>query len=501
VVNKALLQIYIHCGYVLEAMQKRGPILDWKKHEEISALVDPQLESLRTAFVSLSGKSDFNPGSPLQISWLLFDHFQIPETEGRTTNADVLEPLIPRLANKQQKAAVRLAIQFRALSTIKGTFLLGYAASARINEDELRTIWWLTGAVTGRLRSGGGKDADERRGIVNLQNIHGNQIIQNMLVSDKAWRQSLDFRIEDLLDLRVALKFDYSQIEIRMLAEVSGDPLLIKQFNATPIPGKPWLSDVHCLVGHELIGWDPQKIKEDKDLRVAIKGFHFALVYGVGKEGIYDHMVSESAKFGIKLSVTKKQVEQFYDKYFERYAGVATLMRKLRRQAETKRYVETLFGFRREIRQDDESRSTFWGNQAVNSPIQGTAHNLVLMAMALLHIKPGVYSLLQEPFMEVHDALYFFVKLRDLAEAYRNGLQLLQRDVADYAAEHFNRKLRVPLVAEAAAGFCLGSMPDYQGEPPEKFIASFREKYWKTEKSEDYLKELQPIGRKLSRPV
>ena len=148
-----------------------------------------------------------------------------------------------------------------------------------------------------------------------------------------------------------------------------------------------------------------------------------------------------------------------------------------RARAEAKGYVDSLFGFRRQILQKDSSRNTYWANQAVNSPIQTTAHQLLLIAMALLHTKPKTYSKLQVPVMEVHDALDFFVKLRDLPLGYKQVMHLLTTGVTEYAERAFGRKLRVPLLAEGEAGFTLGTMCSYHGEPPEVFLPMWRKKY------------------------
>ena len=147
------------------------------------------------------------------------------------------------------------------------------------------------------------------------------------------------------------------------------------------------------------------------------------------------------------------------------------------RQAEVRGYAETLFGFRREIKPSDTSRNTYWANQAINSPIQGTAHQFLLIGLALLHTHPRTYNLLQTPVMEVHDALDFFVPLRDLPGAAVQILHLLTTGVTQYAERAFKRKLRVPLLAESEAGFTLGTMVPYTGGPIATFLTDWRQKH------------------------
>ena len=270
-------------------------------------------------------------------------------------------------------------------------------------------------------------------------------------------------------NLHVFLCFDYSQIEIRELAEISGDKLLISQFASG--------ADIHCQVGKELTGWPVERIAKDQNTRRIVKGFHFSLVYGTGEDSMVGRMQAEG------LKVTKKLIHSFFVRYFKRYKGVAKFMQDSRDMAEILGYVETMFGFRRYIHKEDEDRKTYWANQAINSRVQGSAHQLVLIALALLNIKPKTYHLLQDPIMEVHDALYWQVKVKDLPEAYRQAKELLEHGVIRYVLREFKRKLLVPLLAEAKAGFCLGSLVDYQGEPVSEFLPKWRAKHLEVKKT------------------
>ncbi len=285
--------------------------------------------------------------------------------------------------------------------------------------------------------------------------------------SSASIQKTLDMK--KLGNLWVFLGADYSQIEIRFLAEISGDPLLIKQLNSGV--------DIHCLVGHELTGWPVEKIAKDKVMRRIIKTFHFALVYGVGEPGMYRRMQAEG------LKVTKKQVHSYFQAYFTKYKGVKKFIENARDRVERLGYIDTLFGpFRRYINKNDAKRTTYWANQAVNSPIQGTAHQMVLTAIALHDIKPKTYSLLQNPIMEIHDALYWRVRLRDLQEATKQQVHLLQEGAPRYIERAFSYKMRVPLLAETEAGFCLGSMIPYNGERIEDFLKVWRAKHIEVEK-------------------
>lgn len=184
-ISLPLLQTYIQDAFVIDGMESRGPVLDWEEHARLSEEVPKLLEPLTQQLRILAEDSNFNPAAPAQVAKLLFDKLKLPH-EGRSTQADTLE-----LLHKQTgHPAPKLVIQWRALNVIKNTFLVGYAKSAERNNGELHTIWHLTGAATGRLRSGKGEEA-EREGIVNLQNTHGNKIMQNLMVSDPNWRLAL----------------------------------------------------------------------------------------------------------------------------------------------------------------------------------------------------------------------------------------------------------------------------------------------------------------------
>lgn len=467
-ISYPLLQIYIQDAFVLDSMQGRGPILDRQAHKRLMDAVPQMMEPLENQLKEIAEDQSFNPGSPSQIAKLIYDKLELEplEGEGRSTKEEVLQTIALRTG----AIAPLIVLKWRALHTIQSTFLVGFQRGADEHGGELRTIWHLSGANTGRLRSGGGEET-ELRGITNFQNLHGSPLIKNLLVSDLNWRDALNaWPLEALKNLYVFVALDYSQLEIRFLAAVSGDKLLKKQLN----DGR----DIHCLVGHLLTGADFDTIKKDKELRRSIKEFHFSLVYGVSKPSMYGHLIAKGVK------ITRQRAEQYYDRYFQYYTGVRDFIVNQRTFAEQHGYVETIFGFRSHISKNDESRNTYWGNQAINRPIQGAAHQMLLIAMALLKMKPRTYQLLhwaKSILMEVHDALYFRVRLGDLMEAHAVAQKLFEQDITDYVQRHFKIDLGVPLLAEAEAGFCMGSMVEYTGQPIEAFLAEWRTKHLEIE--------------------
>jgi DNA polymerase-1 len=275
-----------------------------------------------------------------------------------------------------------------------------------------------------------------------------------------------------LSDLQVFLASDFSQAEVRILAEASGDNLLISQFNSG--------ADIHSTIGATLTGWTIERIKTDKSTRKLCKNMIFGIIYGLGRENLFPYVVAkiraQDGENADLTGITKTKLVKLYDKFFKTYDGVRVFMEQMTSDAEKRGYVETMFGFRRWVFKNDASRRTFWANQAKNTPIQGAAHTLLLIALAMINMKPRTYNLLQTPLMEVHDALYFRVRLGDLPGAFLQCQQLLQQGVFEYALRYFKLKFRVPFLSEASAGFCMGSMCDYDGGALEEFLEKWRAK-------------------------
>jgi len=165
-----------------------------------------------------------------------------------------------------------------------------------------------------------------------------------------------------ILDLDVFCVLDYSGIEVRFLAQMSGDELLISQFNDG--------FDVHSLVGAEMTGWPAEKIKEDEKTRRIVKNIHFGIIYGVSRDGVYPYLllkgVFDPTAPPKQIARDKQLSMKYYDRYFARYKRVKKLIDKLRADVEVQGYVSTMFGFRRAITDEDSDRKTYSGNQAVN---------------------------------------------------------------------------------------------------------------------------------------
>ncbi len=187
-VRQALVKVYIHAGLTLDEMELRGPILDWESWKKAMDVVPKMEAKLDRELQMIANDPNFNCDSPQQVAWLMYDHLGLTPPEGsRSTDKTVIELFIAETTDKRIRHTLERINQRRAVGKIKSTYLLGQEASARLHNDELRCRWMLTGAVTGRLRSGG----DGQPGLVNLQNLHSHPLLLNLLVSDRNWRRAL----------------------------------------------------------------------------------------------------------------------------------------------------------------------------------------------------------------------------------------------------------------------------------------------------------------------
>jgi len=482
-VRQPLVKVYIHAGMTLSRMEKRGPTLDQENWIRAEVAVPKMLKTLDRKLSHISGVEDFTC-TYTQVAALIYDTLRIKPVKvadktgsGRPQMKETWSTgkvIMQQLEAETKHTVFPLIASRRALAKIKGTYLKGYARCAKLFGGELRTRWKLN-TVTGRLTSSGANE-----GGMNLQNLHGNKLLQNMLVSCVNWRDALLGSIDEILDVDVFLVVDCSQAEIRALAELSGDPVMIKLLVDAAADRKNKMKDFHSLNGHMLTGRPIEQISTDKSLRRSVKNLIFGIIFGKAENGMYEYVVQKiravEGKDADLTGITKSSIAILYKKFFSVYAGVRKWIEKQRDLAERLGYVETLFGFRRHIRSDDTERKTYAGNQAINSPVQGTAHTYMLIALALLDMKPMTYNRLTKCIMEVHDALYFKVKMRHLIEAHAQLIKLFETDVVEYACYAFGLKLKVPLLVDAEAGFCMGSLVPYEGEDLDAFLKTWRVK-------------------------
>ena len=457
--SKPLLKTYKHVAFTLRDMQPRGPFYDLEYSKRLTKCVKIRMKKKLKKLRRYAESKSFNPRSHVQVKKILYEKLNLPiitvkRKEGRTD-----EGTLKVLQAQTKHPFIEHLLDYRGWATIISK-QPSYVESARLHYGRLCTIFWLTGAITGRLRSGG----KEEEGIINLQNVDKDPFIKNLLVSDTKWRKIEKYfkqkRYKELLNKKVFMVADYSGIELRVFA-IMAEPKFIPMFQ----PGV----DAHAKMGSGFTDWSYEQIhdtdKYGEEIRTKVKNLNFGLPYGLGKQSFFESLIARGTK------ISRKDSDKLWDNYFEEYDGIVQFHKNATKEAEQTNFVKTLFGFWRPIQMDgDENRRTYWVNQAINSKVQGTAHQFLLFAMAILHIYKETYKYLKEASMEIHDALDFFSYVKNMQKCYKQLKYLLEVGVPEYIEKHFKIKLEVPLECEIKAGFRLGAMVKYKGEEPLEFI-------------------------------
>jgi DNA polymerase-1 len=352
---------------VLARMEREGVRIDSTELLRLSQLMEGEIARLTSEIHALAGKP-FNIASPQQLGKVLFEDLKLPAPvkygKGKTisTAADVLEELAP------DHEIVRKALEYRQLTKLKGTYVDALPAMIDPHTGRLHTSFNQTGAATGRLSSSN----------PNLQNIPirtalGREI-RAAFVPREGWK------------LVVA---DYSQIELRLLAHMSEDPLLMEAF----LSGE----DIHTRTASEVLGIHPLMVTPEA--RRDAKAVNFGIVYGISPFGL-----------AAQLGISRGEAEKYIRNYFERYQGVRRFIDETIAEVRKTGVTRTLFGRERPI-PDINSRNPnsrgFAERTAVNSPLQGTAADLIKLAMVRIDsaLESGGHRGVM--LLQVHDELVF----------------------------------------------------------------------------------------------
>lgn len=347
--------------------------------------------------------AEFNLASPKQLKEILFDKLKISTAgigktkTGLSTAAGELEKL------QGQHKIIDLIIEFRELSKLKSTYLDALPAIASPIDNRVHTSFNQTVTATGRLSSS----------EPNLQNIPirtetGGQI-------RKAFTAEPGFKI---------LKADYSQIELRIVSSLANDRKMLEIFKAG--------GDIHTQTAALIHGIKPEEVT--KEIRRTAKEVNFGVLYGMGAWGL-------SSRTGI----SNTEAQKFIYKYFQTFSGVKTWLDETVEIARDKGYVETLYGRRRFIPEINSSIGQVRGSaerMAVNMPIQGTAADLIKLAMIAIDKELPQVSPKARMVLQVHDELVFEVPEKDI------------KKVAKFVSDKMCSvmKLRVPIETEVSAG-------------------------------------------------
>jgi DNA polymerase-1 len=386
---------------VLARMERLGVRIDAERLRAQSRELEKRIFELERQAHDQAGQP-FNLASPKQLQEILFDKLKLPVLKKTPTGQpSTAEEVLTELALDYPLPA--LILEHRSLAKLKSTYTDKLPEMINPNTGRVHTSYQQAVAATGRLSS-----ADP-----NLQNIpvrtgEGRRIRQAFIPADGY----------------VMLSADYSQVELRIMAHLSGDAGLIGAFAAN--------QDVHRATAAEVFGVAPDAVSDD--MRRAAKAINFGLIYGMSAFGL-----------ARQLKIERAAAQQYVDRYFARYPGVREYMERTRAQARAQGYVETLFGRRLylpEINAPNQVRQQAAERAAINAPMQGTAADLIKIAMA--RIDRWIESTRADArmIMQVHDELVFEVRANALDEA-RAAVRSHMADVA---------QLAVPLVVDIGVG-------------------------------------------------
>ena len=344
---------------------------------------------------------EFNINSPKQLGEILFDTLGLPHAKktktGYSTNAEILEKLRPA------HPIIDDILDYRQVTKLKSTYTDGLLKVADEN-GRVHTTFKQTGTATGRLSST----------EPNLQNIP---------VRTELGRELRRFFLPESPDY-VIIDADYSQIELRLLAEVSQDANMIEAFRS----GK----DIHTSTAATVFGISPNEVTPE--MRKKAKAVNFGILYGIGAFSLADD-----------LHVSRAEAQEFIDRYLQTYPGIDAYLKETIRQAYESRSVRTLFGRLRhipELADKNKMRQKFGERVAMNSPIQGTAADVIKLAMIRAHRMLREEKLDARLILQVHDELLIEAH-KDSAERAKQILRQAMEGVADYA---------VPLTVEIQIG-------------------------------------------------
>jgi len=400
-VGRVYTDIDLPLAPVLFRMEQAGVRIDIGVLDGLSRRFAIELERVGERIFELAGRR-FNINSPKQLGEVLFTHLGLPApaARGKSKSVSTAQDVLEQLA--EQNEVPRLVLEFRHLSKLKSTYIDALPLLADAN-SRVHTTFQAAATATGRLSSIN----------PNLQNIPTRTELGREIRA--AFTSAPGTRL---------LSADYSQIELRLLAHFSGDPLLVNAYQTD--------QDIHALTASEVFGVPPETM--DKETRNRAKAVNFGIVYGISPFGL-------AAQLGIPQAEAKSYIER----YFARYAGVQAFIERTLEETRKSGSVRTLFGRVRPI-PDIESRNPnqrgFAERTAINTPLQGTAADLIKLAMIALDRKLAERNLKTRMVLQVHDELLFEVPLDETAEVE----ELVRAEMEGVV------QLRVPLIADLSFG-------------------------------------------------
>ena len=381
---------------VLSDMQWNGMYVDKEELEQFGRELTSKLETITKIIYEMAGE-EFNINSTKQLGEILFEKMKLPVIKktksGYSTDVDVLEKL------KKEDPIIEQILEYRQLMKLNSTYVEGLKPYINIKTNRIHSFFHQTITATGRISST----------EPNLQNI--------------PTRFELGKRVRKVFKPekgKIYLDADYSQIELRVLASISGDEHMIDAFKE----GK----DIHKQAASKVFKTPIEEVT--KEQRSNAKAVNFGIVYGISDFGL-----------GEQLGIGRKKAKQYIEEYLEQYAGIKHFMENITEQAKEQGYVETLFHRRRyipELKSNNYMVRQFGARAAMNTPIQGTAADIMKIAMIKVYNEIKSRKLKSKIVLQVHDEMMIETPIEEKEEMIK-----IMKKCMESAAN-----LEVPLIAE-----------------------------------------------------
>ena len=399
--EQTFTQIDMPLVAILSAVERQGALVDGRLLKQHSAELAQRLQALTEEAWEQAGEN-FNLDSTKQLQAIFYDKLNLPVLKktpgGKPSTA---EPVLVDLAQDYELPATIL--QYRGLAKLKSTYTDKLPLDINADTGRIHTSYHQAVAATGRLSS-----SDPNLQNIPIRNAEGRRIRQAFVAPAK----------------KVIMASDYSQIEVRIMAHLSGDAGLHKAFAED--------QDIHRATAAEVFDRALDAVTDEE--RRSAKAINFGLIYGMSAFGL-----------GRQLNISRTLAQEYIDRYFARYPGVLRYMDETRSQAAQQGYVETVFGRRLylpEINARQVMRRQAAERTAINAPMQGTAADIIKRAMISVHEWLSAEPLDAQMIMQVHDELVFEVHEADV-DALQQKVEALMCSAAE---------LSVPLTVETGVG-------------------------------------------------
>ena len=388
---------------VLAEMEYSGVKIDRETLANLSAEMEGEIASLNQAIYDLAG-TEFNIASPKQLGEILFEHLKLDDKPKKTKTGQYAtgEEILTRLAYKHEIA--RKILDFREIQKLKSTYIDALPEMISPVDDRVHTSFNQAIAATGRLSSTN----------PNLQNIpirtaKGREVRKAFVPRDKD---------------HILMSSDYSQIELRIMAHFANDESMIKAFQE----GK----DIHAITASKIFQTSLNDVTQD--MRRIAKTANFGIIYGISVFGLSQ-----------RLNIPRGEASEIINSYFNEFKAVKAYMDKVINEAREKGYVETILGRRRYLRDINSRNATMRGfaeRNAINAPIQGSAADLIKIAMIKIQDYIRNKKLRSKMILQVHDELVF--------DVYKPEMKILQPKVEELMQTAL--PLTVPIEVESGSG-------------------------------------------------